>query len=1041
MKRYCPDGGNSCIKTPEMSGRPRLNQQGFCINLFSYLFAVFLLSGIGALSAFAQTGEGYRVAGNYQAADGLSHNTVHDIIRDHEGFVWMATPTGLNRFDGRNFITHKHEPGEPETISSSFVWTITEDSDRNFWVGTSGGGLNLFDRTQGVFHSFQFQAGDDESISHDTVTALFEDSGGRLWVGTEGGGLNVLEQFGYRDGAPQASFKRYSETQNGRAGFDGSIVLDIAEDDKGYIWIATYGDGLFRFDPEQERFNRMFEHTDPFVMSVSVDPEQRIWFGTKYGGLYGYDSGTNEFLIEGFGDAEEQEVGTRFIWPLLTDGYVWMGTFGGGLYRADISESNRFSGRRITEIEDSHILSVDKFDDSIWIGTEHSGTWMIAVNNWFEEPEWQFEGGEELAGLISLSFLSDQHGNHWLGTHSGLYFRGSGEEKFVRFEDVSPHLLVQHLAEDNRGRIWMSTNMGLYLHDPAADETELLELTFEGMTISRADRVHHVTGHNGSIWVSSNSGLTRLNDDLSVAVHYGSGDEELSGSNIRKTVAGDDGGLWVLAAHAGVNHISESGEIRHITTDKYAERGMISDRVSDLVFHAGEIWISTLDAGLFRYNRSEDRLERFEMSGSAPSNTIRALYPAGEHTLVLTTMEGIYLFDTLSETSQRLHFHHQGEDQATHRLFETDDGRLLVTKDNGIELLNLDAVEQGTEFQKPVRFTDLQVNYQPLRFMESELLGDGLNLNYNENSLLFEFSLLDFENPALNRYEYSLSGIDEGWIQAGSRNIANYTNLPPGEYLFRVKGSGPAGIASSHVLELPVYIRAPFWETAWFRLLMSVVIISLVYSLYRYRIHHLMKEERVRGTIAKDLHDDVSSTLSSIHFFVNGVEREDTPPEEKERFLRLITASAEEAREKVSDIIWVIHPDDDRWESLVLKCKRFASDVLDSSDIDYSFEVTGSPPARVTLNVKKSAWLIFKELITNVAKHANAASVKIRFRWENRELIVEVKDDGKGFEPEQVSDNGYGLKNIRERVRSLKGSCNLKTRKGSGTEWRLSIPG
>lgn len=211
-------------------------------------------------------------------------------------------------------------------------------------------------------------------------------------------------------------------------------------------------------------------------------------------------------------------------------------------------------------------------------------------------------------------------------------------------------------------------------------------------------------------------------------------------------------------------------------------------------------------------------------------------------------------------------------------------------------------------------------------------------------------------------------------------------------------------------------------------------------ALYYGRKQLAAAKEKLRTNIAKDLHDDVSSTLNSIHFFAEALEKRTLTQSERNRFLELISRSSNEVKEKISDIIWVIHPQDDNWESLLLKCKRYASDLLDCRNIGCTFTIEGTPPAKVGLSVKKNTWLIFKELVTNAARHANANCVEIRFTIESRQILLSVSDDGEGFDPDTLADTGYGLMNIKSRIEALKGKINLNATPENGTHWQMQIP-
>ena len=212
------------------------------------------------------------------------------------------------------------------------------------------------------------------------------------------------------------------------------------------------------------------------------------------------------------------------------------------------------------------------------------------------------------------------------------------------------------------------------------------------------------------------------------------------------------------------------------------------------------------------------------------------------------------------------------------------------------------------------------------------------------------------------------------------------------------------------------------------------MILTAGYILYRYRVYYLLKEERTRNQIARDLHDDLSGTLSSISFFSEAALRVQKDPEESKRFLEVITKSAGEAKEKINDIIWAIDPSKDDWSVFLKKCKRFAADVLDSNDIVYSMKIDESFSFPVQLEVRQNLWLIFKECITNLSKHSNASEVEVLLTQKNDEVHLRITDNGVGFNPENIK-NGNGIKNIRYRAEQINGIAELRTAPGEGTQW------
>ncbi|MDX1641886.1 MAG: ATP-binding protein, partial [Balneolaceae bacterium] len=235
-------------------------------------------------------------------------------------------------------------------------------------------------------------------------------------------------------------------------------------------------------------------------------------------------------------------------------------------------------------------------------------------------------------------------------------------------------------------------------------------------------------------------------------------------------------------------------------------------------------------------------------------------------------------------------------------------------------------------------------------------------------------------------------------------------------------------------------ILPPWYRTIWAYLGYFLIAGGVIYGAYRIRLNRILREQRIRDGIARDLHDELSSTLSSINFFADAINSRKLGEKENNRFLSLITKSSKEAKEKVSDIVWVIHSENDDWENLLLRCKRFAADTLDSRNVKHNFSVNGNFSGKPTITERKNMWLIFREILTNIARHAEPYQVDIEFTQKSGILQVDITDDGTGFDPGEVRSDGYGVQNVKDRVDQLKGNCTLESSPGEGTRWYIEIP-
>jgi signal transduction histidine kinase len=291
---------------------------------------------------------------------------------------------------------------------------------------------------------------------------------------------------------------------------------------------------------------------------------------------------------------------------------------------------------------------------------------------------------------------------------------------------------------------------------------------------------------------------------------------------------------------------------------------------------------------------------------------------------------------------------------------------------------------------------------------------------HDQNSLEFEFVALDFTNPDRNRYAYIVEGLDEHWTQAGERRYANYPHLAPGSYTFRVKGSNNDGVWNEQGTSYAFTILPPFWKTAWFISIAALALIGISVAAYNYRVNRLLEIERLRVRIASDLHDDVGSSLTRISLQSELIQ-EGIEPEEQQNYLKNIATMSRELVTAMSDIVWSIDSRNDSVENILDKMRNFGSTVLSTKDVNFNLAHSGlDVKKKLSVDVRENLYLIYKEAINNIAKHANASKVNVILRNDSDKFTMTIIDDGKGWEGNE-RPSGHGTRNMKMRAERLGG--------------------
>jgi two-component sensor histidine kinase len=325
-----------------------------------------------------------------------------------------------------------------------------------------------------------------------------------------------------------------------------------------------------------------------------------------------------------------------------------------------------------------------------------------------------------------------------------------------------------------------------------------------------------------------------------------------------------------------------------------------------------------------------------------------------------------------------------------------------------------------------VRGEDVPLPWEGVRTLTFDLAAD-------RNQLEVEYAGLNLRSPESLRYQYRLGGVDRDWSNPVQQLSVNFASLPPGPFRFQVRAVDSEGQSSPRPAGFDAFVQAPLWRRWWFLAALTVLLATGVVILYNYRVRHLLAMERLRTRIATDLHDDIGASLTQISILSELARRGSAS-----QVLLDIADIARGVVAEMSDIVWAVNPRHDRFEDLVHRMRRFASDVLGGADIELTFETEKLPPGlNVPLEARRPLYLIFKEAVNNVARHSSATETTIRL--DHHQLIMIVEDYGCGFDPE-LHYSGEGLASIARRMRSLGGSAAWDSRPGAGTRFTAALP-
>ncbi|RMF66281.1 MAG: hypothetical protein D6743_06620, partial [Calditrichaeota bacterium] len=641
----------------------------------------------------------------------------------------------------------------------------------------------------------------------------------------------------------------------------------------------------------------------------------------------------------------------------------------------------------------------------------------------------------------------DRRGVLWVGTDFVLNRWEPRQGRFVRFfstEKVGARFpgYIFDIAEDPQNNLWVGTyGNGLYqFHNPSGEIRHFTHDPDEPASLS-SNRVRVLLPDDrGFLWVGTAHGLNRFDPETGQFSHYFSepGDPHTLSHNDINTLYQDRGGVvWVGTSNGGLCRFDAASETfrtyRHNPGDPHSlSSNAVTAICEDL---QGQLWVGTSN-GLNKLDRKTGQWEQFYESDGLPTSYIMAMSGDEQGNLWISTTKGLCRFGP----EERSYRNYAVEDGLQGLIFEmgsvfrAENGELFFGGNNGFNRFFPEKVRDNA-YIPPIVITSFKKLGKAMPLAGS----NSVELSYKENHFSLEFAALDFSHPRRNAYAYMLEGLDEKWVELGTRRSVNFSNLAPGHYVFRVKGSNSDGVWNEEGTSMHITVTPPYWETLWFRVLLLTAVAGVLVLAYRYRVARLLEVERTRNRIAQDLHDEVGTALSSISYFAQAI-RSDAEARKRPfslKFLSLISEISAEAQEAMSDIVWAIDPNNDEWDRILAKFRRYASDLFDSKGIAYVLQIPEALPLhKLDVNQRRNFWLIFKEMITNIVRHADCNRARVTITSEGQTLSLVVEDDGRGFDSSCRSE-GNGVRNIYARAKMLGGRATLTSEGGRGTRWEL----
>lgn len=996
---------------------------------------------------------------HYTTEDGLSQSSVFSIVQDDIGFMWFATEDGLNRFDGNNFFVYRPIENDSTSLPELGIRKVYKDFNGNLWVLTLRGKLALYDPIKDKFKRFYLF---DKNAKPLKFISIIEDVNNVLWI------ISTRGDFFYYNSKKQIFIKLKLDSKILKTLSDKHIQCGISSKDKTF-WLGTW-EGLIQIDPVSNKIN-YYQHNDAdknslggnIVFGIAEDDQNHLWIASASGGVSIFDKSKKTFKVLLPQKKNSNSISSNRIMSLLIDKSkkIWIGTFDHGLDLYDPLNNTftNFIHNPSVPGSFSNGAVMCIYEDNsggIWFGNGGGALNRYdPLNQNFIHLQHKPGDNTSISSNPVLAICEDHLGNLWIGSDGGgINYKEKNSPKFIRYlqQPKFGSNAISVIYEDSKGTIWIGADPGsnspsgtLIKYDRTINNfipVNEVKIKIGGISAITEDEF-------GELWIATPSdGVHRFNPKKKTEIVYRFNPDDttsISSNSIFSIFKDSYGNLWFGSIAAGINLFNrKTGSFKKFVNDPSDSCSLGCNSIWCITEDENkDIWIGTWGYGINKYDRSENKFVRYTIEDGLPGDIVYRILPGNSADIWMSTNKGLSRFDI----KKKLFKNYNSSDGllindfSTGGSFKTKDGRLFFGGNSGVVVFNPKLIMEN-KYIPNVAITDFKVFDKSLNTENSITFTNELHLNYNQNFFTIEFASFDFTAPEKNQFEYKLEGIDENWIKAGNRHFANYTDITNGTYKFRLRGSNSSGIFNPKETVLSIIIHPPFWKTWWFRLIILSVLIILLYYAHRYRLNKLLEVERTRNKIARDLHDEVSATITGITYFSEAIDREigDNKTPMIKKLISLIHESATDAQESMSDIIWSINPENDKWEIILPKFRRFASDICESKGINYKIEIPEVFPIKsFDMERRRNFWLVFKEMVTNAVKHSQCGNLEITIFLRDNKINLIVSDDGKGFNLEKIK-KGNGVNNIYLRSKNLNGDIKLETSPEKGTKWSLSIP-
>lgn len=983
---------------------------------------------------------------------GLSSNNIYDIVQDDNDFLWIATPDGLNRYDGTEVIQFFHH-ANTNSLPHNYVYCLKKLSNNYLAIGTQGG-LAFYDCNTGIFKNYYYKKNAVLDEYNNAIIELEIDATGKLWATSRNcififDANRKLQQiipspFTAADAASQRlrfvekvfplsngdmllylfnGWHIYSLKSNTILSYDSTLkkfkfLNQISPPQVNkyfspahlfkifnnfFLVIPPVKDSLFLFDEAGKKLNSCY---------FPYNQYPNVWWSQHISQI---DSSNLLFLMNENGFAmlsvywknhkpilqntssllfNDQEYNTTFR---DNQNNWWLATKDAGLqkispykqyFMGDTLTGN--SGRPIK----SEIVTINKFNNKLWISSYGDGFFENDITTGKQQQHIFNNTGNDMWANYIWNVRPINNDTIWVGTQAGIFWYAVSSKKF--------------------GRIPAYTNK------PAAVDSVPITTQF--------------TDSYNLTWMGlgRGQGLCSFDNNKKFFTYYAGSSKNGYPLRYPTSIAEDNkSNLWFVSdGNSVLTHWNRKTNLFETINLPYAEKNQVGSLNGICCEGDSVLWIGSITCGLIKFNYNSNIIKVYGHENGLNNSHITSIFEDHLKRLWLITDGGLACFNQTTESF----INYTAKDglpvkYPTDYFFYDATSNLLYGGGNGkIFYFNPDAITFSQPPKKTI-ITGMYVNGKS--YMLNEKIT--AKFKYNQNDISIQYTSVDLVNGAQTNYAYKLIGEDTGWIMLGNQRQINFSHLAPGHYTFLVRAGNSSGTWNQQPSSINFIINAPFTQTIWFYILLLIVAAAIFYLFYRFRLQQLMQTELVRSEISKNLHDEVGSNLTNISLSTLLAQKQIHNRDSVTRLLQKIYEDSQTVSEAMREIVWSVNPKIDTLGEALPRMLRYASELLEANGIELHAEI--APEAeQLKLNMKErhDVYLIFKEAINNIAKHSKAKIAQVKIYLANNKFAMKINDDGKGFDATASFINN-GLKNMKERAQLNKWTLQLQSQNNQGT--------